>query len=134
MDDVYLKYQVVVEVVTLTNAFMKTSTLAISLSMLFLLSCSDEPEDKIGPVKNEQWFKDLQAPCEPDDICKTAIGRGIYVDQTVYFVELYGGLCDAFGVSRIYNDKGEIVKEYDMDTWFHFYEDVTDTETIWTCD
>jgi hypothetical protein len=112
---------------------MKT-TLLTCLVICFLVSCGDDEVDKIGPVGKEQWFKDLQTPCEPNDVCKTSIARGTYQDETVYFVLFYGEHCDNFGTSWLYNSNGEIVKEYDTTNEFEFYSDVTDFEIIWSCD
>lgn len=112
---------------------MKSSLLLFVL-ILFLCACHDEEVDKIGPVRHEQWFKDLQYPCEPKDICKTSIARGTFNGSDVYFVLLYGGMCDAFGTSTLYNEQGVVVKEYTMDNEFEFYTDVTDYEVIWWCD
>lgn len=113
---------------------MKTTALSILFSMIFLVACKEEAIDRIGPVKDEQWFKNLQHPCEPDDVCKTSIARGGYDDYDVYFILAYGENCDVFGAARIYNENGDIVKEYDMTNEFEFYTDVPDYEIIWTCD
>ena len=106
---------------------------AALIFLIVIYSC-DEPEDMIGPVGKEQWFKDLQTPCDKKDICKTSITRGIYLQNTtVYFTTLYGGYCDVSFFVRLYDENGQVVKEYDENNWAEFYQEVTSYQVIWSC-
>jgi len=110
---------------------MRTSTLIIFF-FGFFFSC--DHDDFLNGVTKQQWFKDLQVPCEKDDICKTGIMQGMYKGNTVvYFTYLGGGYCDPSFFVILYDEQGEVVKEYDESNALDFNTEVTSLETIWTC-
>jgi len=109
---------------------MEKTTLSVILLLFFFACEKDEP----STVAKQQWFKDMKVPCDENSICKTSIQMARYQGTTVYFSSLYGGYCDPSFYVRLYNENGEVVKEYDEDNVFDFYSEVTGVMTIWKCD
>ena len=87
-------------------------------------------------VENKEWFKNLQEPCNANEICKTYVNVGIYKGGTVYYSGMGGALCDTNFFIALLDANGEIVKEYGetSDDMKSFYKEVTFIETIYRCD
>lgn len=86
-------------------------------------------------VENKEWFKNLQQPCNANDICKTIVNAATYKGGTVYYSMMVGELCDTNFIRVLLDANGKIVKEYkDAADMNSFYEEVTFVETIYRCD
>lgn len=106
------------------------------ISLLFLIvSCDDDSkENTSNKLEDQQWFKDLQQPCDEDVICKIIVQKGIYNNDTVYYTILSGALCDAVYNINLHDLHGNIVKHYDYTEMNLFFDEVEYLETVYRCD
>ena len=106
----------------------------IAILILFLFACEKDDPNPLGDIAKQQWFKDLQVPCEKEDVCKTGIMQGMYLGTTVvYFTYLGGGYCDVSFYVKLYNEQGDVVKIYDESNPSEFFDEVSSYETVWYC-
>lgn len=93
----------------------------------------DADSNKFSRLKKQQWYIDLQAPCQEGDVCRTAIFKASYLGQDVYFNQWVGAYCDPSFYFKLYDVNGNVVKIYEESNIEEFSNEVQILENIWVC-
>lgn len=115
---------------------MRKTVIVIAIVAFIGMACEkdDNKKPEYVDVTEQQWFKDLQVPCDESDICKLYINKGLHKGDTVYYTSLSGPLCDAVFSVVLLNVYGEVVKNYDATEMQEAFENLTHIETLYRCD
>lgn len=110
-------------------------TIIILFTLVSLLSCQkDSSKESIAVIQDQEWFKELQVPCDENSICIMTINKGLYQERTVYYTAYHGALCDIYFNVSLMNLEGEVLKTYSgVEGLEDFNNEVTIVETVYTC-
>lgn len=111
----------------------KTILLLFVLALVVACEKENTPVEYVD-VEKEDWYINLKAPCEEDDVCKTTIVKAVYKKDTVYYTTMVGPLCDNFFYVEILNNKGELIKKYDYTSVEEFSKELTTVSVVYRCD
>ena len=106
---------------------------------IILTSCNKDentiPEcDVENPLEELEWLKEMKDTCKSSgNICHTIIIHGLYKDESVYYTNLIGALCDPPFNIFLRDCNGDTIKKYKIGDNQKFQEEVEFVEILHTC-
>ncbi|WP_282035522.1 hypothetical protein [Saccharicrinis aurantiacus] len=110
-------------------------TIIILFAVVSIFSCQkDASKENSIILQDQEWFKELQVPCDENSICMMRINKALYQEDTVYYSIYVGALCDMVFSVSLMNLEGEVLKTYSgPDDLEDFNNEVTIVETVYSC-
>ena len=101
------------------------------------MACQNNLDSCLSPLelKNAKLVGDLLEDCSWSCCtCKTHLFKGVFENESVYFSETSGPLCDIIQSVSIRDCSGNVIKTYDGSEHLDFLIQVTERELLIECD
>jgi hypothetical protein len=108
----------------------------LSIILISFLACEKNDGNSLSSknIEDQEWYKKLKIPCVQNSVCNTMIIKALYNNDTVYYTQLSGPLCDFDFSATLLNNDGKVIKEYyGSNALTTFNNEVTYIKTTYKC-